>query len=175
MKVIDEFTVGRQQVQLVMPELEQASDFYTLIEADREELAQFMTWASETRTVTDERRFLAYAIEKNQKRELFLLTILVNGKVAGSIDLHNFNWRSKQAEFGYWLGRAFQGMGIMTQAVLALQTYARKKLKLCQFFLLADPENEASIAVADRTGFRPAVKRLYQIRIIIIKSNLNWC
>ena len=58
------------------------------------------------------------------------------------------------AGLGYILTPAERGQGLVSEAVEAMLTYGFKTLKLHRVYLDIDPQNERSIAVAERAGFR---------------------
>ena len=60
---------------------------------------------------------------------------------------------TQSAALGYWLGRPYTGQGRMTDAVAAIAAYALGPLGLHRLEAASMPENTASIAVLQRTGF----------------------
>jgi glyoxylase I family protein len=58
------------------------------------------------------------------------------------------------AGLGYILSAAERGQGFVSEAVEAMLVHGFKTLKLHRVYLDIDPQNERSIAVADRAGFR---------------------
>lgn len=81
------------------------------------------------------------------------LVILVNEQPAGMVDLHTIKWNNESAEIGYWLSQAYQKKGIMTEAVRRLVAFSFNELGLHQVKLLADHNNLASRAIAERLNF----------------------
>lgn len=59
-------------------------------------------------------------------------------------------------ELGYVLGRQHRGHGLATRALLLLREHAHHTVGLDVLRLRIDPENRASVSVAQRTGFRLA-------------------
>ncbi|WEV71165.1 GNAT family protein [Lactobacillus sp. ESL0785] len=152
MFVLDEFMINALKIKLVLPELNQASAMLNLIAKDRAELGRWLPWAQSMQKVTDEEEFIKLVRQKTADYTMLELVILVNEQVAGMIDIHNLNSKNQCGEIGYWLGSAFQKQGIMTQAVAHLIKIAFTKMKVHRLNLLADHENNASRAVAQRAG-----------------------
>ena len=82
------------------------------------------------------------------------LAIDVDGAAVGAIgyvagnDVERFS-----AEVGYWLGEAFWGRGIVTEAVQIVTVYAFGRLNLLRLFALPFADNVASIRVLEKAGY----------------------
>ena len=59
-----------------------------------------------------------------------------------------------ETEIGYRLARPYWGQGYAAEAVLAVRDYAFETLGLSRLIALIDPENVASIRVAEKAGMR---------------------
>ncbi|MGQ0720754.1 MAG: GNAT family N-acetyltransferase [Candidatus Eiseniibacteriota bacterium] len=57
------------------------------------------------------------------------------------------------AEIGYWLGEAFWGRGIMTEAVAAVTDYAIRTHDLTRVFAVPFEWNAASFRVLEKVGY----------------------
>ncbi len=57
-----------------------------------------------------------------------------------------------EIEIGYRLARAFWGQGYATEAVLAVRDYGFNILRLPRLIAMIDPQNAASIRVAEKVG-----------------------
>jgi RimJ/RimL family protein N-acetyltransferase len=80
--------------------------------------------------------------------------IVVQGEAVGSIGftLHP-NVERVSAEMGYWLGEAFWGRGITTDAVRALTRYAIAAHGLTRVYAVPFEWNPASARVLEKAGF----------------------
>ena len=68
----------------------------------------------------------------------------------------------RSAQFGYWLGEAFWGRGIMTAAVKAVVPYAIERFRLVRLESPVFEWNPASMRVLEKCGFtREAVLYAY--------------
>ncbi len=93
--------------------------------------------------------------QKNaQKKPLedLVFAIAVDGSVVGAIGLHHIEAKHK-CELGYWLGRAYWGRGIVTEAVRLATEYAFTRLHLQRVYAKVFPYNPASMRVLEKTGF----------------------
>jgi RimJ/RimL family protein N-acetyltransferase len=81
--------------------------------------------------------------------------IEVDGELAGGIGITPQGGEiAGVAEFGYWLGRAYWGRGIATQAAAVVVTYAFAERQLRRLEAHVFAPNLASIRVLEKNGFR---------------------
>ena len=106
----------------------------------------------------DAHEFLRYAAASPDPSNL---AIEVDGAAVGAIgyvpgsDVERFS-----AEVGYWLGEAYWGRGIVTEAVVMLTEFAFTRLNLLRLFALPFADNIASARVLEKAGYvREAVLR----------------
>lgn len=74
-------------------------------------------------------------------------TILVDGQVSGSVLVHG--WFG-DPEVSYWLGRAFWGRGVATQALAGFLTVVKTR----PLYARVVKDNRASLRVLEKCGFR---------------------
>lgn len=81
--------------------------------------------------------------------------IAVEDRVVGGIGLlPGSDVNRIQAEVGYWLGEAYWGRGIATDAVRGLTRQAFRALDLNRLFALPFANNSASCRVLEKAGYR---------------------
>jgi RimJ/RimL family protein N-acetyltransferase len=67
-----------------------------------------------------------------------------------------------RATFGYWVAREARGRGVASRALRLLSRWALREHGLARVQLIVEPENVASIRVAENAGFqREALLRSY--------------
>lgn len=71
----------------------------------------------------------------------------------GTLSL-GFDWPNSRGELGYWLGTAYHGRGMMTEAVTALVRDSFDRLGLARVFAQVFSGNRASQRVLEKAGFR---------------------
>lgn len=59
----------------------------------------------------------------------------------------------RSAQIGYWLGKDYQGRGIMTRAVIALVEYGFNRMGLNRVEIHAAVQNEKSRSMPEKLGF----------------------
>jgi len=57
------------------------------------------------------------------------------------------------AEIGYWLGEAYWGRGIVTEALVAVTKYAVDACRLTRIYALPFAYNKASCRVLEKAGY----------------------
>lgn len=103
--------------------------------------------------LADAERFIAMATSMSPET---FFAIVVDGEAAGGIGftLHQDVERIS-AEIGYWLGTAFWGRGIMTEAVDAVTRYAfAQQRHLRRIYAVPYAWNTASMRVLEKAGYR---------------------
>ena len=102
-------------------------------------------------TRKDADAFLRHAVESEDESNL---AIEVHGAAVGAIgyvpgrDIERFS-----AEIGYWLGEAFWGRGIVTEALALVTAYTFDELNMLRLFALPFADNSGSIRVLEKAGY----------------------
>ncbi len=85
---------------------------------------------------------------------LILAIETADGVVAGSAGVHfKTDVSQRSAEVGYWLGRAFWGRGLASEAARALSEHAFATYDLARLYALVFAWNPASGRVLEKAGF----------------------
>ncbi len=91
---------------------------------------------------------------KNKEEYTFGIILKTTTKLIGSISLMHVDYKNKNAEIGYWLGKKYWGQGFMTESVKLILKFAFGKLKLHRVYANLFEENIASKKVLKKCGFR---------------------
>jgi len=119
----------------------------------REDLPAFYAFESDAESAAlagvkprDEAAFIAHWEKISAMETVNDRAILVDGVVAGRVGCFE---RDGHAELGYWIGRAFWGLGVATRGVgLFLEAEPRRPMHAH-----VSARNAASIRVLERHGF----------------------
>lgn len=131
------------------------SDLPDLLEANRDEVTTrfvpYPTWTS----LADGEAWLGRmrALESAGTGETFALELRGSGKVIGFILLFRIDGKSRRAELGYLLGRAYWGQGYMHEALEAFVRQCFTARQLRRLEAEVDPRNLASARSLTRLGF----------------------
>lgn len=126
---------------------------FTLIEANREYLRQWLSWVDDTRTPGSTRRFIEAGLTMHANNSGLQAGVWFRGQLAGVVSLNHIDHMNKQTEIGYWLGRDFQGQGIMTRACAALTGYVFEELAMQHVEIRCAVDNQKSRAIPERLGY----------------------
>jgi ribosomal-protein-alanine N-acetyltransferase len=107
-------------------------------------------------TIEDARKFIDTIAEVVRKNEGIYWAITVNGidKLVGTICLFNFSNENDQAEIGYELLPAFQGLGIMQEAASKVIAFALDVIGLKAIVACPHRENKSSIKLLEKFNFK---------------------
>lgn len=120
--------------------------------ANNSKIARFMTdgfphpYAEE-----NGQAFIAFATRDNP---VHIFAIDVNGEAVGGIGIHPLSdiYR-RNAELGYWLGEAYWGQGIITEAIGRIAEIGFTEFGLDRIFARPFGSNAASQRVLEKAGF----------------------
>ena len=128
-----------------------AAELYALVRANLDRLLPWMPWAHVTEGPDDVRGFIERSRGMPESR--FDATgIWVDGRIAGTTGLRLDAFDIK-GEMGYWIGREFEGQGLVTRACARFLEHGFGELGLHRISIHAAVENARSRAVAERLGF----------------------
>jgi ribosomal-protein-serine acetyltransferase len=134
--------------------LEQADvdELYTLLEANRDHLAEWLPWAR-GQTREGMLQFIGSARGQVAANDGFHAAILDGERIVGVIGFHGIDWQHRSTSIGYWLAQDAQGRGTMTDAVRAMVSVALTDWHLNRVEIRASVENQRSRALIERVGF----------------------
>ncbi|NDC37033.1 MAG: N-acetyltransferase [Proteobacteria bacterium] len=134
--------------------LDLAPLIFGVVDAERERLAAFLPWVPSMRSVEDERTFIKNSRRDWDEGRTFDYGIYDgnSNEFLGTIGIHTIRWDHDCAELGFWIARKFEGKGVVSEAVLAMEE------ELCtvgfhRIEIRCDIRNQRSAAVAKRCGY----------------------
>lgn len=91
------------------------------------------------------------------------LAIEMNGRLVGQVTVSAIVWGSlRSGQIGYWIDRSEAGQGIVPTAVAMMVDHCFFGLGMHRLEVNIRPENEASLRVVEKLGFRPeGIRRRY--------------
>jgi RimJ/RimL family protein N-acetyltransferase len=130
------------------------ADAPALADAARDPLIPYYTSVPENYTLADAEEFIGRG--DNQ----FAIVDAGTDEVLGVVGFILMN--HSKGHFGYWVGKDARGRGVATRALRLLTRWAAEEHGLARLQLIVEPENVASIRVAEKAGFtREALLRSY--------------
>jgi ribosomal-protein-serine acetyltransferase len=143
----------RPGLELRLLEERHSAVVYALADRNREHLREWFAWVDATNSEDDILAFIRRALNHFASNSGFAAGIWEHERYAGNISLHKVDWLNRRAEIGYWLGREFQGRGIVTDACRAVTRHALVEMELNRVEIRCSTANTKSKAIPLRLGF----------------------
>jgi len=107
-------------------------------------------------TLKNAKDFIKITKKNQRQKKAFELGIELREthSIIGMISLMNIDWKNKNAELGYWLGKKYWKKGIMTEAIQLLLQYGFTTSKLERVYAKVLHPNIASAKLLEKSGFR---------------------
>jgi ribosomal-protein-alanine N-acetyltransferase len=129
---------------------------------DRPALERMARDAEMMRYVTHGRTWSDDAIDELLERQarhlelhgvcFFAAELKAGGEVVGLVGLQPLD--SGEFELGWWIWKDYWGQGLATEAARVFVDHAREVMNLDSLVAVIEPDNAASIRVADKLGLR---------------------
>lgn len=126
---------------------------FTLIDTNRAYLRRWLPCMADLHTRDDVAALIAESHARNDPEDGYVLGVWYRGTLVGMVGFNAIDPINRAAEVGYWLGKPYQGRGLMTNAVRALVNDAFATMHLHRVIILCAVGNTRSAAVARRLGF----------------------
>lgn len=143
----------RPGIELRLLEERHASAAFALMDRDREHLREWLAFVDKTRTEEDWRKFVRASLDQFAATEGFTAGIWEGDRFMGVIGTKPIDWLNGKVELGYWIGHAYQGKGIMTDACRVVLAYLFRELRLNRVEIACATGNARSAAIPRRLGF----------------------
>jgi RimJ/RimL family protein N-acetyltransferase len=142
-----------ERVTLARWRADQVEEVTRLIERSRDDLAEFMPWASTPVTVDDEREVQSAAEDRWRAGIEVAWLVLEGDEIRGGLGLHR-RGGPDELEIGYWLDVEAQGRGLMTAACAMATDVAMGTGGIRFVEIVHDAANLRSEGVPRRLGYR---------------------
>lgn len=140
-------------IRLEQLEVRHAQELFQLTDQNREYLAQWLPWVDSVQQPDDTVDFIKQTQKQWVENQSFQAAILVDNNIAGTIGHHKIDWQNQKTSLGYWLGKSYQGRGIMTKCCSEVVRHAFNKLDLHRVEIHCAIDNKKSRAIPERLGF----------------------
>jgi ribosomal-protein-serine acetyltransferase len=133
-------------------DVSQAEELFSITDANREYLGQWLPWVNQTLTAQDSAEFITQTVQKRKMGSEFGFGIILDNKVVGHISLMHVTDK-RDPEIGYWISQDASGSGLTSSAALAVTDFAFHSLQLDKVIIRANPKNIASNKIAEKLGY----------------------
>ncbi|WP_100330419.1 GNAT family N-acetyltransferase [Bacillus xiapuensis] len=142
-----------EDLSLKLMELRDGERIFELTNNSREYLREWLPWLDTTIKLEDTVEFIKTCLKGFAENKSLHTVILFKGNIVGVAGFNRINWSNNTAYIGYWLGKGYQGNGIMTRVAKALTDYAFTELKLNKVEIRAAVGNKKSRSIPERLDF----------------------
>jgi ribosomal-protein-serine acetyltransferase len=142
-----------QQTSLRLIVREDAAELFSLIEANRLYLREWLTWLDGMTSVTTAESYIASRITLAAENKAFCFLIRSEDRAVGLGHLVDIELADRKASIGYWVGAEHRGRGLAKKATLAIVNYAFSELPLNRLEIRCATGNLASRAIPLALGF----------------------
>ncbi|QUH26539.1 GNAT family N-acetyltransferase [Serpentinicella alkaliphila] len=130
-----------------------AIEIEALVNSDRSYLRKWLPWVDKTKSVKDIEAFIDSTKNQFASNNGFQTSIWYKGNLAGVIGFQRIDWVNRSTNIGYWIGKDYNGKGIMTKSVSVFVDYALIHLNLNRVEIRCAEQNYRSRAIPERLGF----------------------
>ena len=140
-------------IRLNLLEPRDALDLFKLVDSNRAHLREWLPFIDDYQSVKAATQFITRNSEESSGEKGLVMGIWAREMLAGIVTYHRIDWSNRAALIGFWLGKSFQGIGIMTRTCSALIDLAFNELGLNRVEISCALENRRCRLVAERLGF----------------------
>ena len=156
--ILREFPHSFESARLLIrrPEPGDGAELNAAVRETWADLHEWMPWAIRRPTVEESEEVVRRAHAKFLSREDLMLFLFLKGSktLVGGSGLHRIDWQVPRFEIGYWCRERFQGKGYVTEAAGAIADFAERELGARRVEIRCDSQNERSLAIPPRIGFK---------------------
>jgi ribosomal-protein-serine acetyltransferase len=144
-----------ENISLRLFNLGDSKELFDLTIHSKEYLKEWLGWLDYTNKIEDSAEFIKDTLQGvietggNPKST----AIIYKGSIAGTIGFNEISRVHKIGIVGYWLGKEYQGKGIMTKTCKGFMDYGFNELGLNRIEIRVAEENLKSRAIPERLGF----------------------
>ncbi len=139
------------ELKVMKPEHDQA--LFALVDSNREHLQEWLPWVDRQKSLEDCQAFLKSLEEHFANNKAMHCGVWQDGQLAGVVGMDRIDWPNKTAEIGYWIGKGFEGKGLVTRCCRFLVEFAFRELKLNRLEIRCAPGNLRSRGIPERLNF----------------------
>lgn len=140
----------------IAPTFDNARRIFNIVDKERAFLSEFLEWIDMSHKPED----MYVHMHNASMTDNGTYYIIYSGNIVGSVAVSISSIKNKIAEISYWLSLKYNGRGIMTRSVRAIEKFAFENLDVNRIEIIADTKNSRSASVARRAGYtQEGIKR----------------
>jgi len=142
------------EITLRLIEPRHAEALFAVVDANRDALLPWMRWVNKVTDAEVLRGMIDQWVTQTAQTGCMSLGIELDGELVGVVFHIRPDKVNSQVEVGYWLAQSARGRGAASRTVRAMLDITFRDLEFHRVNVRIAPENEASLALAVRLGFR---------------------
>ena len=142
-----------REVRLNLLEPRHEVELFKLVDSNRTHLREWLPFIDGYQSVRAATQFITRNREESNGTTRLAMGIVVGEKLAGVVTFDYIDWSNRAALIGFWLGKSFEGRGIMRRTCSALIDLAFNELGLNRVEISCALENRRCRLVPERLGF----------------------
>jgi len=143
-----------EETHLSLIESRHAGELHDLIQNSLEHIKEWSAWLKDGHSIEDTNDFINRNLQQFAANEGFGMAIWHKGEMAGQIEYNYLDRENLKTEVGYWLGKSFQGKGLISKSCPVLINYAFDVLNLKRIEIRCGVENVKSRRIPEKLGFK---------------------
>jgi ribosomal-protein-serine acetyltransferase len=147
------FSLPARRIAIVPAKVANAKALATFVQHNLAHLHTYLPAVAELASLQAATDYLHAAEEWAAEGDVLEWYVFSSATLCGSIRVKDIDTCDRKAKIGYFLGREFEGQGIMTASVRIILDHCFNVLQLNRIELHCAVTNTSSMAVARRLGF----------------------
>jgi len=131
-----------------------ADGIYDLVKTDRDYLRTWLPWVDFADSVEFIQNFVKGSKQRQSAGVELAFVIVENDNVIGRIGVYKIDNQNRIGEIGYWIGKDYQGRGIVADCCKRLIEYCFDDLNLNRLEIRCGVENLKSQFIPKRLNFK---------------------
>ncbi len=131
-----------------------AEALFNKVNESRFHLSPWLDWINNTTKVEHSLKYIQDSLYELEMQEALHLGVFLNNKIIGGIGMHNWDKKTKRAQIGYWIGKEYEGKGIIYKCLIRFIDFLFDKIGLNKIEIHFVPGNIRSVRVSERLGFK---------------------
>ncbi len=133
---------------------EDAAVLFQTVQENRAHLRPWLKWVDGTQKEAHSLEYIRAARQEQYDQQSIAFGIFKNGQLIGGLGMHQWDQKLRKAQMGYWLAKAAEGQGLLSQCAGVFLDYLFDQIQLNKVELHYLPANTRSDAVGKRLGFK---------------------
>lgn len=131
------------------------SALYAFLASNKKEFHRFFpVTLRQNETIEASENYIINKSEQIKLKTEFTFALKTNNTVVGLLILKKLNWELKRGEIAYCIDKNYSGRGWITRAVKEITSFAFNDLGLKSLEIIVSSQNNASIRVAEKSGYK---------------------